>query len=213
MTNLPNTSSKNICAIILSYGFVPQLKEVIKSVKPLKTFVLNPNTSWWDKEMPDETKEMCKGEDVELIHGDFEDETEARNFTKKFARERGYKYAVLLDSDEVLGGCDYLIDYINGNPRESYGCRIIDYVRDDQPLPERVHRPLIALDTETDDTEHYFYDKRCYHGENKDMPTLVVIHHYSLCNLKNHPYKLKAKKYDDQFPPVEYKDLVTWIGE
>lgn len=200
-----------VCAIILSYGEVPKLREVVKSVETLPTYVLNPVRSWWSDDMKDYTKERLEGLDVTVLNADLPNETAARNYMIEFAKDSGYDYFVMLDADEVLEGLDVLLELF-GQPLEkadSYVCRIIDYGKDGvTPLPQRSHRPIMVVNTTINTEEHYFYDKRCFHGERRELPQTIAIHHYSFLTPKEFQYKIDSPLYDDSFPPEEFKGII-----
>jgi len=204
-----------VCAIILAYGLAPKLPQVVESVKDVPTYILHPVRSWWSDEMDDKVPEIARELGVSLANIHAKDETDARNQSVSLAKAMGYDFAILLDSDEVLEGTDLLIDYLErSDSTDSYVCRILDYGFDDiTVLPERNHRPLVAIGTDVDTSEHYFYDKRCFHGTLKEVPSDIVIHHYSLSNIKEHRFKEASDKYDDAWPPTEYSEYYNNNGK
>jgi len=192
------------CGLILSYGLVPYLPRVIKSLQGVPVYVLNPNKSWWSDEMVDKTKEMIKGLDVTLINADLDNETDARNYAMKYCREQGYDVMIMLDSDEILDNVDSLIEWVDNKWADAYACEIVDYYPDeDTALPKRGHCPICAIRL---GGEWKFTDKRCYNGH-WITNNQILIHHYSFL-IPEQEYKKNALLYDDAWPPQEYRNLI-----
>jgi hypothetical protein len=192
------------CAVILSFGSVPYLPRAIEALGNMDIFILNPNRGWWSDKMVDKTEELSLGKPI--IKADLNNETDARNYAKKWAEGNGYDVMIMPDSDEVIGDINALKRWIETREHDAYCCEIQDYYPDeDTLLPKRGHCPIIAIRLNND---YQFTDKRCYNG-NWETNNKIIIHHYSLLIDSEKKFKIEASLYDDAYPPVEYKDLVN----
>ena len=193
------------CGAIISYGKVPFIKDAIASLEPLRTYIINPFESWWSEDMEDYTAKQIKGLDVHLVRKSLANETDARNFVRRYALAEGYDLVVMIDTDEVLDGLDKLLDFTKKKDVDAYTCDIIDYAPDYKPLKPRNHKPIVAVKTEN--PTYKFYDKRCYEcGWMENVPNVHILH-YSFCIPEEFKYK-KHKQNGDKFPPDCYRGVI-----
>lgn len=192
------------CGAVLSYGKVPRLNECIKSLGDLPILLFNPLKSWWDEKMQDYTHLVVDKTAVTIFRKYYLNETEVRNDMIDKAHKLGFRVMIMLDADEVLDDVRGTIEQIKQNPFfGAYTCNLIDYGPQEELLPARDHKPVIAVDTRYNNG--IFTDKRCVSATLKSLD--VDLHHYSYDVKKEYKFKLN-KEDGDIWPPPEHRNVL-----
>lgn len=203
--------------LTLAYNEERFAKDCIRQFKGFlidKHLFLISDTPWHgEKLQADKTADIAEKFGAEVIVGDWQSETEQRNFGLDQLKD--CDWVLIVDADEHYEpkAVARLISFLEKAALPAYGIgRLLTYWKDKKHIvdPEETGGLIVAVRPSV-----RFIDKRCIDSEWDFLPEDIVMHHYSYVRTDEEmKKKISSFEHAEEIVPNWYEDVwLKWTPE